>query len=315
MAATFSSHENQALYQSRFCNQENFDIIFSGNHNDLANTEFRSTLRISYPDFNEIETLYSSIKYTDTEKTICERSNIWTICSKGISHKRNKTDIIIDSSGIFHDKNNQWTKLTQVPDNRVYYCVCSFMKILYAFGGYNGQSLESCLKYDTKTSKWSYIANMNSCRQNPGCTVYEGKIVVTGGYYHGNLKSVEIYDHHENKWTNLPDMIEKRCHLGVVSMGNKMFVIGGSKHLTCEVFDSSSRKFTSITPTRLMNNYHYYATSVVNIGYKVLVFCPTSSCGIKKFQIYDVLKDQWCLKENDFIEAKIYICCSKVPLV
>ena len=37
----------------------------------------------------------------------------------------------------------------------------------------------------------------------------------------------------------------RRCH-GAVSMGNKMFVIGGRNNLTCEVFDSVSRRFTNV---------------------------------------------------------------------
>ena len=195
------------------------------------------------------------------------------------------------------------------------------MTRLYVFGGEEGQYLNSCLKYDTRTGKCGFIGNMSSVRTIHKCTVFEGKIVVTGGCCYGtlHLKSVEAYDHHENKWTYLPDMIEKRYYHGTVSMGNKMFVIGGFKHLTwnltCEVFESTSRKFTSINQLLAVNKLYYYQTSVVSIGYKVLFFYSTRDTTKNKLQVYDVPRDQWCLKQNDFIEARWYTSCSKLQLV
>ena len=190
---------------------------------------------------------------------------------------------------------------------------------MYVFGGCDDFVLKTCLKYDTTTSKWTNIADMNICRESGSSTVFEGKIIVSGGQNNTGLKSVEAYDHHENKWNHLPNMIEERCRHGAVSMGNKMFVIGGYKNstwsLTCEIFDSSSRKFTSIKKMVRLYNLNYSDTSVVSIGYKVLFFYSTSCNANNNFQVFDVLKDQWCLMENDFIEAKHYISCSKLPIV
>ena len=44
----------------------------------------------------------------------------------------------------------------------------------------------------------------------------------------------------------IPDMVEERSSHAAVSVSNKMFVIGGYKNTNCEIFDSCSRKFTSI---------------------------------------------------------------------
>ena len=99
-----SSKGSKRLYENRFCNQEDFDIIISENHNDLPNTEVRTTSRLSYPEFNEIETLYCSSNYRISKRTIGERSNIWNICSKKNSQKLNKTDVFIDSFSIYLDK-------------------------------------------------------------------------------------------------------------------------------------------------------------------------------------------------------------------
>ena len=205
MAVIVSSQNVQILYENRFCKQDDFDIIISGNHNDLENTKVRSTLRISYPEFEEIETFYFSPKYSGSQKTICERSSIWMMYNTDILYKTNTTakDLFSDFSKLCFHKNDQWINLILLPDKRVRYSACSFMKCLYVFGGYSGDFLRSCLKYDTKTSKWTNIANMNNCKEYAACTAFEGKIVVSGGDNLGKLKSVEAYDHHENHDSNL----------------------------------------------------------------------------------------------------------------
>ena len=184
MDVNFSNQENQILYENRFCSQEDFDIIISGIHNDLTNTKVKSNTRISYPELKKIETLYSSSKYSISQITIRERSSIWIIYRTGILHNPHTTvkDLFIDSSRISLDKNGQWIKAIQLPDTRVNYSACSFMKSLYVFGGYNEHSLKSCLKYDTEVSKWTDIANMYNGRGHAACTVFEGKIVVSGGW-------------------------------------------------------------------------------------------------------------------------------------
>ena len=113
----------------------------------------------------------------------------------------------------------------------------------HLFGGYTGNSLKNCYKYDTKRSKWKVTAIMNACRENAACTVFRGKIVLTGGYDGVNrisLSSVEVYGYYENNWDFLPRMINKRLDHEAGGMGNNLFVIGGFYNATCEVFDSSS---------------------------------------------------------------------------
>ena len=133
-----------------------------------------------------------------------------------------------------------------------------------------------------KRDRWSQIADMNENREDAACTAFEGKIVVSGGCRRlksgfGNwrnivlLKSVEVYDFYENKWTYLPDMIEERRNHASVSMGNKLFVIGGYGNLTCEVFDSYSRKFCCIkTLPDLANDI--YKSAAICINNQVITF-------------------------------------------
>ena len=128
----------------------------------------------------------------------------------------------------------QSMQIVQLNNISSFYCLdeFSFFIILhfcknYYTNFYISCNLKTCLKYDTITSKWSYVDNMKEHRSDAGCTDYEVKIVVFGGYNHARLKLIEAYDHHETKWTHLPDMISGRYRHGAVSMGNKLFMIGG----------------------------------------------------------------------------------------
>ena len=112
----------------------------------------------------------------------------------------------------------------------------------------------------------------------------------------------------------LPDMIKGRsCH-GAVSMGNKMFVIGGNLNLTCEVFDSTSRKFTSIKQMLEINNWIYVRSAVI-IGSKILVFCSFSKSVKKKYLIYDIVMDMWKVVENENFPIGYAISCSKIAMI
>ena len=234
-------------------------------------------------------------------------STIWITCKH--ETKKETIDGFKMFPGDFDFSNN----LIQFPDTRNNYCVCSFMKNLYVIGGRHVyRSKRTRLEFTTRNSEWEYIRRLSESRSNAACTVFEGKIVVSGGYNWKGSKSVEAYDHHENKWTYLPYMIDERyCH-GSVSMGNKLFVIGGNWNKTCEAFDSISRKFTAIKKIEIT---YTVMLSVVVIGNKIFAFPKhiQFSCLLKHFYIYDVLNDQWCVK--DLSEVKYVIGCSKLPIV
>ena len=54
-----------------------------------------------------------------------------------------------------------------------------------------------------------------------------------------------------------------------------------------------------------------YGLSLVSIGNKLFAFPKRVNSTLKRFHIYDVLKDQWCVKENDLLVGS----CSKLSVV
>ena len=173
---------------------------------------------------------------------------------------------------------------------------------LYLIGGYIKRSCKSpnsCCTYDINTNTWNEIADLNVPRFHAACTVFEGKIVVTGGKnYCPNLKSVEAYDYHENKWTFLPDMIKERyCH-DAVSMGNKMFIVGGNYTTNCEVFDSRSRKFTTIS-SEIISDLQDWCLDAFSIGNKIVMFHKNPHTESAVY-LYEVDKEKLSNIEYDF---------------
>ena len=221
----------------------------------------------------------------------------------------------IDSFRIYLDKTDQWINVIQTPDDRSNFNACSFMKNIYVFGGFideNKICLKSCYKYDIKKSKWKIIAKMNEYRENAACTVFKGKIVLTGGDDSVNrvrLSSVETYDYYENKWDFLPRMINKRCFHGAVCMGNKLFVIGGWKNSTCEVFDSSSMKFTSI---KQLKTKSLEIASAVSLGDKILVFCSGDE---RQILTYIVDNNEWYFQSNRSFDSGEFVCLTKLSVI
>ena len=152
-------------------------------------------------------------------------------------------------------------------------------------------------------------------RQVATCAVFKGKIVLTGGYdgkKFANLSSVEAYDYYENKWDFLPHMINKRCLHGAVCLGNKLFVIGGDYNISCEVFDSSNMKFSSI---KQLERSCFEYISAISIGDKILIYGSGYRASKERFYTYDVDKNEWYCESKVCYDFKELVCLSKLSVV
>ena len=164
---------SSVLYQNRYCDQEDFDlIVFSELTDDFDNNE-ATVNKINYPEFTKVEKVYSNSTFCEDVKILPCESNVLTISLKGSMYYD------VDNFGYFTSKifGNSFDgslpkeMVVRLPDKKYNYCACSFMRSLYVFARRNYQS-GSCLKYDTKTSKWSCIAEMKVNRNCTACTVF-----------------------------------------------------------------------------------------------------------------------------------------------
>ena len=158
---------------------------------------------------------------------------------------------------------------------------------------------------------------MKESRKCAACTVFEGKIVVSGGV---DFNSVESYDYYENKWDYFPSMILNRCYHATVSTGNNLFVIGGwhMSRLSCEVFNSFTRKFTLIK-TFCYSNFEPECVSFCN-GFAVFDVSDSSNYNKnynynpnKKANIYlyDAANNTFVAAETSHCESFCTASCVK----
>ena len=122
------------------------------------------------------------------------------------------------------------------------------------------------------------------------------------------MNSVEAYDYYENKLTYLPDMIERRDLHASVSMGNKIFVIGGFSTSNCEVFDSTSKKFTSIKCLKKTCHGCFQAVCLDNI---LVVFNIPINSGKGQIYVYDTECNEYSAVNSEISEKLVHVSCVK----
>ena len=309
----------KVLYENRYCNQEGFSILACGGL-DKNKKRVNQVLEVKIPSFEVIE-FPSMEKCHHVLRLATINFEIFGIVDNYIEYE--KLGSSCTSVEIYSEINKTWKHHYLKFEERIFYCFCSFMRKLYLIGGYVGgyakskkKSLSSCYIYNVKSNERNKISDLNQARCLAACTIFEGKIVVTGGFSRSDssqLKSVESYDHYEDKWTLLPDMNEERVNHAAVTMGNKLFIIGGGETSSCEIFDSSSRKFTFINSENKVSASEVYYFGAFCIGSNIVVFQhPYSKKSV--VYIYNVNELNWSTVDlsytkNYFVESciKFYV--------
>ena len=305
-----TSHQFSVLYQARYCAQEDISIAVckDGIINMLDHPFSLKNFNIS--DCSLLATNCDS-------KLVVNSTNLY------LFNTYNKNTLFYK----FSESSKSFNVLPSILDERSRFSVCSFMQKIIVIGGSNSnESINSCMAYNCKINKWTYIASMNKSREDTSCIVFKGKIVVTGGWIakrlgirafsSGFLKSVEAYCFHENKWTKLPDMLKERCDHGTVSIGNKMFVISRVDTNDSEVFDSITNKFTFLKRSPHIKDICYYSlqTRAINVGYNIHIFRVKEF--EKKFKTsafcYDVKKETWVSGDDCNLELFNNFTCAKM---
>ena len=106
----------------------------------------------------------------------------------------------------------------------------------------------------------------------------------------------------------MPNMIVRRfCHKSV-AVKNKLFVIGG--YIKCEVFDSTTNKFTLLKQPTLASRFNLSEPyDVISIGSKLFVFKED-----RNVIIYDFENNKWSAKTCEATRNISYFSCVKVPV-
>ena len=104
------------LYQNRYCDQKDFDIVFSS----IYETNERKIHKVKYRRFTDIELLHSSSAYSDSDKILTSGFNIWTVLSR--KNKRFEVDNCSPVVKSYLENDDLWNKIVQLPGKRRDYC-------------------------------------------------------------------------------------------------------------------------------------------------------------------------------------------------
>ena len=294
-------------FTSRYCNDNNFNILVCGGHNNKISNGAKL---FNTNNFSEVSNLSNMIEARCDFKAVCIKGEVYVF---GDNYNHN----VIRSIEKYSPDTNTWEYVGDIIDARKYFSTCSLMDNIYIMGGlikdcFGWHKTATCFKFNTKSLKWQEISRMIHLRTSSGCSVFEGRIVVTGGSTRGMpLKTVEAYDHVGNTWSRMPNMVKERYGHKSVAVKNKLFVIGGLCTNNCEVFDLTTNEFTLLKQPSSI--FLHGPIEVITIGSKIFVFrkCSLSKGSLK---VYDFETNEWSMKTCGATKDKALFSCVKIPV-
>ncbi|CAJ1073204.1 kelch-like protein 18 [Xyrichtys novacula] len=150
---------------------------------------------------------------------------------------------------VFDPIGNFWERCQPMRTARSRVGVAVVNGLLYAIGGYDGQSRLSTVEvYNPETDSWTRVSSMNSQRSAMGTVVIDGHIYVCGGYDgKSSLNSVESYSPETDRWVVVTEMSASRSAAGVTVFDGRIFVSGGHDGLqifnTVEFFNHHTNRW------------------------------------------------------------------------
>ena len=285
----------------RFCDQDKFKIIVCGGTKN--NRVIRDVYGIKPDNISNVKRLPQLKEKRKWSELVCIKDEIFVF---GGYDDNLKSMMSIEK---YSSNTKAWKIIRFMPDERVGFCVCSFMGNAYVLGGFvQGRQVASCFKFKATDYSMNTVAKMKTARSYSACAVFEGKIVVSGGYNFGRLNTVEAFDHVANEWTRMPNMVEERQSHKSVAIKNKLYMFGGLIN-TCEVYDSTCEKFVLLKqPTNCFSRQLHVPNAVISIGNKLIIFQKRNDISI----IFDVENNTWSKEPCEFLENLSNFSCVKV---
>ena len=150
-----------ALYQNRYCNQEDFSIaVFGGDREHKFH--FKPFL---LKNFDTKVYLPRPPKHQYGCEAIASGSDIY-LENQYREGEPNSVELYLPS-------NYSWKDLHSLKVKQWFYCTCSFMQNLFIISGRypSGKYDKSCIFYDKQSGSWNSIADIMKGRTNAACTV------------------------------------------------------------------------------------------------------------------------------------------------
>ncbi|XP_043921965.1 kelch-like protein 18 isoform X1 [Protopterus annectens] len=199
---------------------------------------------------------------------------------------------------VFDPVANCWERCQPMTTARSRVGVAVVNGLLYAIGGYDGQSRLSTVEvYNPDTDTWTKVASMNSKRSAMGTVVLDGQIYVCGGYDgNSSLNSVECYSPEADRWTIATPMNSNRSAAGVTVFEGRIYVSGGHDGLqifnTVEYYNPHTASWHPVA-NMLNKRCRHGAASLGSQMYACGGYDGSGFLSIA--EVYSSVADQWYL--------------------
>ena len=139
----FNKHYNPPsfLYETRFCGQDDFDIIVSGTL--CKNDPFvsKKLAKLHYPSLKEVNNIL--ICGNSSYNSVVKGSDVYTFCRKVDSR-------VFEYVGKYSEK-HKYSRTIILPENIIIQLACSFMIYLFVLTLFaHKPNISCCLKYNIK---------------------------------------------------------------------------------------------------------------------------------------------------------------------
>jgi len=205
--------------------------------------------------------------------------------------------------------NDSWSRLPDLPAERVYLGAATVDGKIYAIGGSDGNlSTNTTFEFDPATNNWTAKAPMPIWMEAFGTAVANDRIYVIGGWstfmYCYPCGMVFEYDPLADSWSTKPDLPTARAYLAATGLEDKVYAIGGDAHEslnTVEVYDPITEAWTK----RANLTTNRSGLSAEALGGNIYAFggAETSGPPLNSTEMYDPSEDSWTQK-SPMIEAK-----------
>nr|XP_014340896.1 PREDICTED: kelch-like protein 18 [Latimeria chalumnae] len=201
---------------------------------------------------------------------------------------------------VFDPIANRWETCQPMTTARSRVGVAVVNGLLYAIGGYDGQSRLSTVEvYNPEIDSWTKVASMNSKRSAMGTVVLDGQIYVCGGYDgSSSLNSVECYSPEADKYEPLAFCSSEKksgrpCGIEQITHG-KAVELGHSKHYSlCKVEYYNHHTATWHPVASMLNKRCRHGAAA--LGSKMYICGGYDGSGFLSIaEVYDSEVDQWC---------------------
>jgi hypothetical protein len=144
-------------------------------------------------------------------------------------------DVILPSVERYDPGLDIWSAASSLPRPRYAHCACAIGDAMYVLGGIekdeeSGEhTMNSVLKFDSKTHTWNEVAPMPAERDNAGACVLGSNIYIFGGRNDDMemFSTAYRFSAETNEWATLAPMPEAKSHHSVCVVDGLIYVMGG----------------------------------------------------------------------------------------